>query len=154
MQEGHFKKLDAYVGKDVDEDRMIRNDFVHYVFGKNISAEVDMLTGKSEDFGTDEDEAGAIRDFFGEDCWMKYVPMSDRELRANRIADASFLLGLTVDQDDRITSVKEYIRIGVPFAGELPVIPGMPVPMYYDYMPIQYCPGYVVSEMNAIVVQK
>lgn len=154
MEEGRFKRLDAYIGREADEDKMLQNGFIHYVFGKDISAEVDILTGKREDFGTDEDEAGAIRDFFGEDCWMKYVPMSDRELNANKIADASFLLGLTVDQDDVITCVKEYIRIGVPFAGEMPVIPGMPVPMYYDYMPISYCPRYVVKEMDEIVASE
>lgn len=154
MEEGHFKRLETFVGREADEDKMLAHDFVHYVFGKNISAEVDMLTGKSEDFGTDEDEAGAIREFFGDDCWMKYVPMSDRELKANRIADASFLLGLNVDQDNVIKSVKEYIRIGVPFGGELPVIPGMPVPMYYDYMPINYCPRYVSEEMSSIVVSQ
>lgn len=152
MEEGHFKKLEVYVGREVDEDQMLQNDFIHYVFGKDISAEVDMLTGKKEDFGTDEDESGAIREFFGEDCWMKYVPMSDRELKANRIADASFLLGLTINQDEIITSVKEYIRIGVPFAGEIPLISGMPVPMYYDYMPINYCPRYVAKEMEKIIL--
>jgi hypothetical protein len=151
LKEGQFKRLEALVGKEVDEDKMREAGFLHYVFGKDIAYQVDVLTGRREDTEPDQDEVEAIRSFFGDDCWMKYVPMSDRELKGNQIYDASFLLGITLDQDEVITSAKEYLRIGVPFAGEMPVISGLPVPVYYDYMPVNYCPRYVVRELTGVL---
>lgn len=147
-EDGHFKRLSALIGTDVDRDKLAGQGFIHYVFGKDIGREVDVLTGKAEDFGVDEEEASSIQEFFGEDCYVLFVPMSDRELKGNGIYDASFLVGINLDECDTIKDIREFVRIGVPFAGELPVLEGMPVPVYYDYMPINYCPRYVVDAVR------
>lgn len=147
-EDGHFKRLSALIGSDVDTDKLAQNGFIHYVFGKDIAREVDVITGKEEDFGTDEEESSSIQEFFGEDCYVLFVPMSDRELRGNGIYDASFLVGINLDEYDKIKDIREFVRIGVPFAGEMPIIEGMPVPVYYDYMPINYCPHYVVDAVR------
>lgn len=149
MEDGTFQRLTPYVGRLLREEDLEAHGFHHYAMGHDLMREIEVLTGKRQE-DTDEDEAAAIRDFFGDNVWMKYVPMSDRELKGNDIYDASFLLGIGRETDGRVTFVKEFVRIGIPFAGELPVMIGMPTPLYYDYMPINYCPRYVVREMEEL----
>ncbi len=149
MEDGRFKRLDPYVGKEIEESVLEAHGFKHYAFGRDLALQVDAITGRGT-YPVDEDESEAIRNFFGDDVWMKYVPMSDRELKGNDIYDASFLLGIKREGDGSIGFVKEFVRIGIPFAGELPVMAGMPTPLYYDYMPINYCPRYVVKEMEEL----
>ncbi len=149
MEDGRFKRLEPYNGREISEEALLEHGFKHYAFGRDLAREVDAITGRMA-LDVDEDESEAIRKFFGDDVWMKYVPMSDRELKGNDIYDAAFLLGICRGEDGRITSVREFVRIGIPFAGELPVMIGMPTPLYYDYMPINYCPRYVAEEMEEL----
>ncbi len=149
VEDGIFKRLEPYTGRSITEKCLEEHGFRHYSRGRDLALEVDAITGRGT-YDVDEDEAEAIRNFFGDDVWMRYVPMSDRELKGNQIYDASFLLGIIRNNDGVIESVRQFVRIGIPFAGELPVMEGMPTPVYYDYMPINYCPRYVVSEMEAL----
>ncbi len=151
MEDGRFRRLDRYIGMTVTEEQLLSNGFIRYCQGHDLAQEVAELTGQATAVYEDEDEAEAIRSFFGEDVWMKYVPMSDRELKGNQIYDASFLLGINVDEKGCISCVREFVRIGIPFAGELPMLSGMPVPLYYDYMPINYCPRYVAEAMEELM---
>ncbi|MEE3420744.1 MAG: hypothetical protein VZR02_06560 [Lachnospiraceae bacterium] len=142
MENGRHKRLEPYVGAVVSDETLEAHGFEHFLFGKRFP--------DREDDPNDEDEMEAVQDFFGEDCWMKYVPFSDRDLNGNDLDDAAFMLGITKDQDDVITSVREYCRIGIPFGGGMPVIPGLPVPLYYQYMQIDYAPRYLVKEMEEL----
>lgn len=141
MENGRHKRLEVYRGRQVSDETLLAHGFTHYLFGKVFP---------DREGPDDEEEAEAIQDFFGLDVWMKYVPFSERDLRGNDLADAAFMLGITKDPDDVILEVREFCRIGIPFGGGMPVIDGLPVPLYYQYMNIDYAPRYLVKEMEAL----
>lgn len=140
LENGRHKRLEVYVGVEVRDEVLLNHGFTHYLFGK-------VFPDRENE---DEEESQAIEDFFGDEVWMKYVPFSEKDLKGNDLVDAAFMLGVRKDQDDVIVSVQEFCRIGIPFGGGMPVIEGLPVPLYYQYMQIDYAPRYLVREMEAL----